>query len=160
MRDSPKALLFRTNFRAFLLLDSLQRLAVVGSAAMSSVPFLNTPDALRQLANQPHSPCQCSLQHCAGWESINDTAWPAAHMQHVATLRDPDVYEPTFEEQHPNGTRYESSDAPVALKFFPYNRCDVHACSQCQQHVLRYTEFGGYYVDHRARRLDATQISD
>jgi len=119
MRDSPKALLFRTNFGAFLLLDSLQRLAVVGSAAMSSVPFLNTPDALRQLANQPHSPCQCSLQHCAGWESINDTAWPAAHMQHVATLRDPDVYEPTFEEQHPNGTRYESADAPVALKFFP-----------------------------------------
>lgn len=160
MRDSPKALLFRTNFGAFLLLDSLQRLAVVGSAAMSSVPFLNTPDALRQLANQPHSPCQCSLQHCAGWESINDTVWPAAHMQHVATLRNPDVYEPTFEEQHPNGTRYESSDAPVALKFFPYNRCDVHACSQCQQHVLRYTEFGGYYVDHRARRLDAAQISD
>ena len=160
MRDSPKALLLRTNFRAFLLLDSLQRLAVVGSAAMSSVPFLNTPDALRQLANQPHTPCQCSLQHCAGWESVNDTAWPAQQMALVATLRNPDVYEPTFEEQHPNGTRYESADAPVALKFFPYNRCDVHACSKCQQHVLRYTEFGGYYVDHRARRLNAELITD
>jgi hypothetical protein len=127
---------------------------------MSSVPFISTPEALKQLAAGPHSTCQCSLRHCAGWESITDTAWPGTHLQHVATLRDPDVYEPTFEEHHPNGTRYESADAPVALKFFPYNRCDVHACTKCQQHVLRYTEFGGYYVDHRARRLSVESISD
>ena len=76
---------------------------------MSSVPFLNTPEALRALANQAHTPCQCSLQRCAGWESVNDTAWPADHMHTVATLRDPDVYEPTFEEQHTQGTRYELS---------------------------------------------------
>jgi hypothetical protein len=81
-------------------------------------------------------------------------------MTHVATLRDPEVYEPTFEEQHPNGTRYESPDAPVALKFFPYNRCDLHACGKCHQYVLRYTEFGGYYVDHRARRLETALILD
>ena len=127
---------------------------------MSSVPFISTPEALHQVAAKAHTPCQCSLQHCDGWESINDTAWPAQQMTHVATLRDPDVHDPTFEERHPNGTRYESADAPVALKFFPYNRCDVHACNQCQQHVLRYTEFGGYYVDHRARRLNAELITD
>ena len=127
---------------------------------MSSAPFIHTPEALRQLASQPHTPCQCSLQHCAGWESVNDTAWPAQQMHQVATLRDPDVYEPTFEEHHPQDTRYDSADAPVALKFFPYNRCDVHACSSCHQHVLRYTEFGGYYVDHRARRLNADLITD
>jgi hypothetical protein len=127
---------------------------------MSSVPFIHTPEALRQMANQPHTACQCSLQHCAGWESVNDTAWPAQQMTHVATLRDPEMYEPTFEEQHPNGTRYESPDAPVALKFFPYNRCDLHACGKCHQHVLRYTEFGGYYVDHRARRLETALILD
>jgi len=127
---------------------------------MSSVPFLNTPEALRQLADQPHSPCQCSLQHCTGWESVSDALWPAQHMTHVAALRDPDVYEPTFEEQHPKGTRYESADAPVVLKFFPYNRCDVYACGRCHQHALRYTEFGGYYVDQRARRLNPELISD
>jgi hypothetical protein len=125
---------------------------------MSSVTFLNTPDALRELADQPHSPCQCSLQHCAGWESVSDAVWPAQHMTHVATLRDPDVHEPTFEEQHTQGTRYESADAPVVLKFFPYNRCDVYACGRCQQHALRYTEFGGYYVDPRARRLNPELI--
>ena len=127
---------------------------------MSSVPLLNTPEALRQLADQPQSPCQCSLQHCTGWESVSDAVWPAQHMTRVATLRDPDVYEPTFEEQHPNGTRYESADAPVMLKFFPYNRCDVYACATCQQLALRYTEFGGYYVDPRARRLNPELISD
>jgi hypothetical protein len=129
---------------------------------MRAIPFITSAQTLKKLAEQKHSNCQCALQRCAGWESVNDTEWPAEHMQQVATLRDPDVYEPTFEEHHPNGTRYDSADAPVALKFFPYNRCDVFACSQCQQHVLRYTEFGGYYVDHRARRLnaDTVQISD
>jgi len=143
---------------AFSFLKRALWMAVVGSAAMSSVPFVNTPEALRALAAQPSTPCQCNLQRCAGWESVNDTEWPASHMQHLATLRDPEAYEPTFEEHHPNGTRYESADAPVALKFFPYNRCDVFACGRCQQHVLRYTEFGGYYVDHRARRLAAQLI--
>ena len=129
---------------------------------MSAIPFITSAQTLKELAEKKHSHCQCVLQRCAGWESVNDTEWPAKHMQQVATLRDPDVYEPTFEEHHPNGTRYDSADAPVALKFFPYNRCDVFACSQCQQHVLRYTEFGGYYVDHRARRLnpDTVQVSD
>ncbi|WP_333845167.1 hypothetical protein [Limnohabitans sp.] len=127
---------------------------------MNSVPFLKTPEALRALVNVVHASCQCSLQHCTGWESVNDSAWPAQQMTLVATLRDPDVYEPTFEEQHPHGTRYESADAPVVLKFFPYNRCDVHACNTCQQHALRYTEFGGYYVDPRARRLNPELITD
>ena len=148
------------NFGAFSRLNTADGQAVVGSAAMSSVPFLNTPEALRQLVNRTHTPCQCTLQHCAGWESVNDTAWPAQHMTQVATLRDPEMYEPTFEEHHPNGTRYDSPEAPAAVKHFPYNRCDVFACTRCQQHVLRYTEFGGYYVDHRARRLNAELITD
>lgn len=97
--------------------------------------------------------CHCGLGSCAGWESLTEERWPAAQMQARATLRDPDIYEPTFEEQHPNGTRYDSPDAPVAVKFFPYNRCDLWRCTQCQRHLLRYTEYGGYYVDHRVRAL-------
>ncbi|PHM21366.1 MAG: hypothetical protein CK604_02945 [Curvibacter sp. PD_MW3] len=97
--------------------------------------------------------CSCSLGGCAGWESLSEDRWPAAQMRQVATLRDPELYEPTFEEHHPQGTRYDSPDAPVALKFFPYNRCELWRCGQCQRHLLRYTEFGGYYVDHRVREL-------
>jgi hypothetical protein len=76
----------------------------------------------------------------------------------VATLRDVTVQEPTFEEYHPEGTRYESPQAPVSLAHHPFNRCEVHHCQRCGQHVLRYTEYGGYYVDARARRLDPTLI--
>jgi hypothetical protein len=99
------------------------------------------------------SPCSCSLGGCAGWESMTEDRWPADQMQAVATLRDPDVYEPTFEERHPAGTRYDSPEAPVAVKFFPYNRCELWRCTQCERHLLRYTEYGGYYVDHRVREL-------
>jgi hypothetical protein len=100
-------------------------------------------------------PCGCSLGACAGWESLTEERWPAGQMQQVATLRDPEIAEPSFEEKHPQGTRYESPDAPVAVKFFPYNLCDLWHCSQCQRHLLRYTEFGGYYVDHRVRALSS-----
>jgi hypothetical protein len=68
--------------------------------------------------------------------------------------------EPTFEEFHPEGTRYESPLAPIAPAFFPYNRCDVFSCSRCDRLLLRYTEFGGYYVDHRVRALNADLVVD
>ncbi len=106
------------------------------------------------LADSPAtSACTCSLIGCAGWTSLTEERWPAAQMQPVATLRDPALYEPTFEEHHPQGTRYDSPDAPVALRHFPYNRCDIWRCSTCNRHLLRYTEFGGYYIDHRVREL-------
>jgi hypothetical protein len=101
-------------------------------------------------------PCSCALGACAGWESLTEERWPAAQLQPVATLRDPAIDEPTFEELHPQGTRYDAPEAPVALKFFPYNRCDLWRCTQCQRHLLRYTEYGGYYVDHRVRALSDT----
>ena len=108
---------------------------------------------------QPH--CACSVGACAGWTSVTEERWPSQQMQAVATLRDPELYEPTFEERHPQGTRYDSPDAPVALKFFPYNRCELYRCDQCQRQLLRYTEFGGYYVDHRVRELTpGTEILD
>ena len=68
--------------------------------------------------------------------------------------------EPTFEEFHPQGTRYDSPLAPFAPEFFPCNRSDVFSCSRCQRVVLRYTEFGGYYVDHRVRALNAALVVD
>lgn len=66
--------------------------------------------------------------------------------------------EATFEEYHPAGTRYESAEAPIAPAFFPFNRCDVYSCKRCACTVLKYTEFGGYYVDHRVRLVDAERV--
>ena len=99
------------------------------------------------------SPCTCAVGACKGWESLTEARWPAAQMQTLGTLRDEEAYEPTLDEYHPGGTRYDSADAPIASAFFPYNRCDVHRCSRCERVLLRYTEFGGYYVDHRVREV-------
>lgn len=114
-----------------------------------------TPAELRALqAQSPAQPdCRCGVGRCEGWTSLTEERWPAAQMTRVGTLRDPEAYEPTYEELHPQGTRYESPDAPVALAFFPYNRCELWRCRACQRQLLRYTEYGGYYVDHRVREL-------
>jgi len=119
------------------------------------VQRIHNADELRALqADSPAAArCDCGVGACTGWTSITEERWPAAQMQAVATLRDPAVDEPTFEERHPQGTRYDSPVAPVAVKFFPYNRCELWRCGQCQRQLLRYTEFGGYYVDHRVREL-------
>ena len=97
--------------------------------------------------------CSCALGACPGWESFTEERWPKDLMRALGTLRDADIYEPTTDEFHVDGTRYESPAAPIAVNFFPYNRCDVHRCTQCQRVLLRYTEFGGYYVDHRVREV-------
>jgi hypothetical protein len=129
-------------------------------------PVLNA-QALRDLAER-HTPknCQCLLGPCAGWESLGAGRWPGGDMQKLGSLRatlDADgapLAEPSFEEFHPDGTRYESPDAPIAPLFFPYNRCDVFACGQCDRVLLQYTEFGGYYVDQRVRVLSPERVVD
>ena len=120
--------------------------------------MLSTEDLKLLAAAKTPGACSCPLRPCAGWESFTEDRWPKAHMQNVGTLRDPDTYQPGTEEHHPDGTRYTSTDAPIAAKFYPYNLCDVFACNKCDKVVLRYTEFGGYYVDHRVRELDARLV--
>ena len=117
--------------------------------------------ALRALAQGKPAQCTCALKACQGWESVSDDRWPADQMPWVGTLSpapSEGQAELTFEEFHPHGTRYDSANAPIALGYFPFNRCDVHACSRCKCAVLRYTEYGGYYVDHRVRLVDADLV--
>jgi hypothetical protein len=123
-------------------------------------PTLMNETTLRAATNAaPNQPCTCAVGPCLAWESLAEDRWPAIQMDKLGTLRDADIYEPTFEEIHPQGTRYDSVDAPVAVKFFPYNRCDVFSCRQCNRSLMRYTEFGGYYVDHRVRELRAQLLA-
>jgi len=118
---------------------------------------------LRQLAEAserfpPDPACPCRLHAATSWESITEDRWPAKLMEPMGTLRDPSLDEPTFEEFHPHGTRYDSADAPIAVHCFPFNRCQVYRCRRCSLLVLRYTEYGGYYVDHRVRVVAAALI--
>jgi hypothetical protein len=47
---------------------------------------------------------------------------------------------------------------PISLKHYPANRCEVWACVTCHKPFLRYTEYGGYYVDKRVRELDPRRL--
>ena len=98
---------------------------------------------------------------------MTEDRWPGPYMTAVGSLRAQGAEgenaagsEPTFEEFHPQGTRYDSPFAPFAPQFFPCNRSDVFSCNRCQRVLLRYTEFGGYYVDHRVRALNADLVVD
>jgi hypothetical protein len=103
-------------------------------------------------------PCTCSLLRCEGWDTMSDSMWPQDQLIQLGTLRDSCVDEPTFEEFQPTSLRADDPKALISIEHFPYNRCDVFACTKCNQAVMRYTEYGGYYIDHRARRVRAEQI--
>jgi hypothetical protein len=99
--------------------------------------------------------CTCAIGSCTAWESVPDERWPKEQMTQIGTLRDPDIAEPTFEEHHVRIdhklTHYDSPESPISSKHFPYNRCDAHKCSACSRVLLKYTEYGGYFVDQRVR---------
>lgn len=121
-----------------------------------------THDDLARIADEGASAAHCddcAALVCPGWESFPGGADEKALLAR-GTLR-ADVYdEPTLAEYHPAGTRYESADAPIAPRFHPYNRCEVWQCRQCRRAFLRYTEYGGYYVDRRIRELKAALLVD
>jgi hypothetical protein len=119
-------------------------------AAQAAQSFRNTdPDAAACPA--------CHALVCPGWESL-PVYFDQNRLEPVATLRSPDDDTPTVEEYHPDGTHSWSADAPIAPDWFPYNRCDVWRCRTCSRLFLRYTEYGGYYVDERVREVRADLI--
>jgi len=123
------------------------------------VPRL-TADELRRLAQaQAQEPCAaCAPLRSPGWEALSAT-FDRGLLRKVGTLRTPGDEEPTLEEYHPAGTHAWSADAPIAPAFFPYNRCDVWSCVRCGRAFLRYTEYGGYYVEERVRPVSAALVT-
>jgi hypothetical protein len=118
-----------------------------------------TADDLLRLPDPAATPAGCACAHlkAPGWESITAPLGEPL-LRRLGTLRDPDDAEPTVQELHAEGSRYESPHAPIAPAFFPYNRCDVWACAACGRGFLQYTEYGGYYVDHRLRQVDPALV--
>lgn len=124
-----------------------------------------TPQALREAAGAG-SETECGVCHALrrpGWEALPST-FDEASLAPVGTLRqadaDGDAPEPTLDEFHPARTNYWSADAPIAADYHPYNRCDVWACKSCARVFLRYTEYGGYYIEQRIRAVDPALVVD
>ena len=126
-----------------------------------TLPLLASQDLVRLAgAVTTPSPCpRCAAIAARGWESVPG-GFDRNGLRQVGTLRLPGYDEPTLQEHHPTGTNAWSPDAPIAPAFFPYNRCDVWQCSGCKRPFLRYTEYGGYYVEERIRPVEAALVTD
>jgi hypothetical protein len=117
-------------------------------------------DQLRALARQSAAiaqACNCRNTDSSGWISL-PLSLPETQLADIATLIIDPYDEPTFAEYHPDGTRYDSPNAPIAPRHYPYNRCNVARCTLCGRHYLRYMEAGGYFVDRRIRALDRPEL--
>jgi hypothetical protein len=128
---------------------------------MTDLPLLDSA-ALRELAQRSAGirtacPCNSAGDALAAWTST-PLSFPEAQLKDIGTLLENPYDEPSFAEYHPHGTRYESADAPIAPRYFPYNRCNVSACGVCGRCYLRYTEAGGYFVDRRIRALNVPAL--
>jgi hypothetical protein len=103
--------------------------------------------------------CTCAIDGFREWSRI-PVAFPQAQMHRLGTLLEDPYLEPTYTEYHPSGTRYWSADAPIAPRYYPYNRCTVEQCTMCGRSCLTYVEAGGYYVEPRIRALDPDLLVD
>jgi hypothetical protein len=103
--------------------------------------------------------CACNSRPLLGWESF-PASLDLSMFENIGTLFEDPFAEPTFAEYHPHKTRYDSADAPVAPRYFPYNRCELARCRLCARIYLRYAEAGGYFVDQRMRLLRAELLAD
>ncbi|MCC8396195.1 hypothetical protein LJ656_26760 [Paraburkholderia sp. MMS20-SJTR3] len=103
--------------------------------------------------------CECTRTPLDGWQS-QPLSMDETLLVEIGTLMPEDEPEPTYSEYLPDKTTYWSSDAPIAPRYFPYNRCGVWQCSSCARLYLRYVEGGGYFVDRRIRALNADLIED
>lgn len=120
-----------------------------------------SPDAVTAIA-QAHAtlaPCPtCRPYASPGWESFH-AAQDGAALQPLGALWLPGDDEPTLEEHRPVGVDTWSPEAPISLAHHPYNRCEVWGCRVCGFPFLRYTEYGGYYIDKRIRELRTALIA-
>jgi len=125
---------------------------------MQKIEF-ETLAGLAQASAAVTAPCSCNEVSVSAWRAIPMTMRPD-RLQEVGFLFDDPYDEPTFAEFHPAGTHYDSDTAPIAPKFYPYNRCAVARCLDCGRHYLRYNEAGGYFTELRIRALQPELLVD
>jgi hypothetical protein len=99
----------------------------------------------------------CTPLVCNGWETVPGT-FNLNSLRAIGTLRIDGAAE-CWDEDHPHGTNLWSENAPISIQYHPYNRSDVCECQECGRKYLRYTEYGGYYVDERIRALNPKLIT-
>jgi hypothetical protein len=95
----------------------------------------------------------------AAWQAL-PLSLELERFEDIGTLLDDPYEEPTFAEFHPAGTHYNDADAPIAPRYYPFNRCTVARCTLCSRIYLRYNEAGGYFTELRIRALQPDLLVD
>ncbi|MDN4575136.1 hypothetical protein DBB29_13880 [Pandoraea cepalis] len=116
-------------------------------------------DLARRAQAKSPGPCACTKTPLDGWQS-QPVSLDETLLREIGTLLAEDAPEPTVAEYLPGKTTYWADDAPIAPRYFPYNRCSVWECTSCARLYLRYTEGGGYFVDRRIRAVRLALIED
>lgn len=128
---------------------------------MSAAPDRLTPAQVTELAHlhgaQAHCPA-CAHLKAPGWSSLAASA-DVSTLRCLGALWLPGDDEPSLEEARPAGMDPWSADVPISFVHHPDNRCQVWACTHCDKPFLRYTEYGGYYIDHRFRELNPERLT-
>jgi hypothetical protein len=114
---------------------------------------------LAQASAGASASCHCNQVSLAAWHAL-PMSLQADRLEEVGFLFDDPYDEPTFAEFHPAGTHYDSPLAPIAPRFYPYNRCALARCLDCGRHYLRYNEAGGYFTELRIRALQPGLVVD
>ncbi|MBC5765718.1 hypothetical protein [Ramlibacter albus] len=125
-----------------------------------SLPRLTRAEAEALAREHVNSaPCpSCKPFTSPGWEAFPTTV-DESLLRPVGALWLPGDDEPTLEEApRPVGVDSWSPLAPISFAHHPCNRCEVWACVRCGLPFLRYTEYGGYYVQPRIRQLQAGRM--
>jgi hypothetical protein len=103
--------------------------------------------------------CSCNTEPLLAWRKLPMTL-ELERFEEVATLVEDPYGDPTYTEYHPDGTHYDSEDAPIAPRYYPFNRCQIARCMNCGRHYLRYNEAGGYFTELRIRALQPQLLVD
>lgn len=127
---------------------------------MSATPERLTPAQAAELArrhgDQAHCPA-CAHFKAPGWSSLTASTDDSV-LYCLGALWLPGDDEPSLEEARPTRMDPWSPEVPISFDRHPDNRCQVWACRDCEKPFLRYTEYGGYYIDHRFRELNPERL--
>ncbi|GAA3918675.1 hypothetical protein [Litoribacillus peritrichatus] len=100
----------------------------------------------------------CVKQNLLSWSNI--TGETQRNINVIAEFDKAEEYikKNGYTEYHPEGTNYWSSDAPVAVQFYPYHESKINVCSKCGAVFLTYTEYSGHGPQHRIRYIKKNLI--
>ena len=118
-------------------------------------------DKLKRLVDIENNtlPCKyCDKQNLLSWSNIKEEV--QRNINVVAEFDEAEEYikKNGYTEYHPKGINYWSSDAPVAVHFYPYHESKVDVCSKCGAVFLTYTEYQGHGPQHRIRYIKKNLI--